>query len=552
MSRRVRLLYLHVNEDAALLQALTRHLTPLKQAGLVDDWHEGQLLGGQEIQAEINRQLRRADIVLVLLSADLVASPRWNELLPQVLAAKAQRGVIIVPVVVRPVHWRPSTLGGLSALPVDGKAVTLNSDQDAAWVQIVEGIEQLIAKSKSPDSTYSGHSGHSIRTASRHQRRTKILPVFVAMILGLGLGILAQRYAEVRNFESMNTIATFCHLNWEFYCSKELSMYEEQCRSGSMASCIRVAAMYETGKGAERDTYKASYIYKNACDNRHSDGCVHLALLYENGTGVPRDQDIARSLFQRACDLGSEAGCTSAAVIYTNSGDYIHSSRLFRRACKTGYISACSNLGKLYKYGQAFDDNGQPEPKNIDEAHRLFSLACNGGISRGCINLGRLYETGFDDKVKQDLSRSLDLYGRACKLNSNFGCTSLGYMYDIGLGVAPDKSRARELYESSCIAGDPRACNNLGDIYEHGEGVPKDGTRAFVLYKRACDERYSVGCRSLAKMYLFENGPIRPDLTQALRHFTTACQQGDQESCKQQSELQRRLELQKRQVADGR
>ena len=65
-------------EDEALLNPLKSHLIPLKRQGLIDFWYGRDISTGAEWENEISRHLNAAQIILLLVSSDFMASDRWQ------------------------------------------------------------------------------------------------------------------------------------------------------------------------------------------------------------------------------------------------------------------------------------------------------------------------------------------------------------------------------------------------------------------------------------------------------------------------------------------
>ena len=64
--------YSHRDED--LKSRLDVHLSALRREGLIQSWHDREILPGADWNIEINDAVTRADIVLLLVSADFIAS----------------------------------------------------------------------------------------------------------------------------------------------------------------------------------------------------------------------------------------------------------------------------------------------------------------------------------------------------------------------------------------------------------------------------------------------------------------------------------------------
>ncbi len=64
----------YAHEDKNLLDVLRRHLAPLRRQGFIKVWHDREILPGTEWAREIDESLDKADIILLLISADFIDS----------------------------------------------------------------------------------------------------------------------------------------------------------------------------------------------------------------------------------------------------------------------------------------------------------------------------------------------------------------------------------------------------------------------------------------------------------------------------------------------
>ncbi|MDC0677559.1 nSTAND1 domain-containing NTPase [Sorangium atrum] len=135
------------DEDRPHLDALVRHLAGLERAGIVAGWHEGRILAGATVGAEVEARIEAADVLVLLISADFLASDRCYALIERALARHDDGRQRLVPVIVRPSPWQP-VLGGLRVLPPDDRAVTLAPDRDAAWLAVVDGLRAAVSASR--------------------------------------------------------------------------------------------------------------------------------------------------------------------------------------------------------------------------------------------------------------------------------------------------------------------------------------------------------------------------------------------------------------------
>jgi hypothetical protein len=132
----VRLYMAYAPKDELFCRQLEGHLRIATLHGQLTVWHRGKLLSGSETREECEQQRNAAEILLLLMSADLM-----TEAFDEVEAALERRaqGARVIPVLVRPTVLIGS-LADLAMLPANGKAITLRDNRDGAWNDVVSGI----------------------------------------------------------------------------------------------------------------------------------------------------------------------------------------------------------------------------------------------------------------------------------------------------------------------------------------------------------------------------------------------------------------------------
>jgi TIR domain len=68
------LFFSYSHKDEALRDRLETHLAMLKRQGVISTWHDRRLIAGDNVDEGISRELERADIILLLVSPDFLAS----------------------------------------------------------------------------------------------------------------------------------------------------------------------------------------------------------------------------------------------------------------------------------------------------------------------------------------------------------------------------------------------------------------------------------------------------------------------------------------------
>lgn len=91
----------YCQKDKRWLDRLRVHLRSLERDGAVELWDDTQIHAGSHGLAEIRQAIAAAQVAILLVSADFLASDFIaGDLLPPLLAAAAQRGAVIMPVIV--------------------------------------------------------------------------------------------------------------------------------------------------------------------------------------------------------------------------------------------------------------------------------------------------------------------------------------------------------------------------------------------------------------------------------------------------------------------
>ena len=122
----MRLFYCYSHADENLRDALAAHLSVLRRNGLITEWHDRRIMPGSTLSGSIGTSLDEADIVLLLVSADLLNSDYcWDVEMKRALERHEMGSAIVVPVILRTVDWSETPFGDLLALPLDGRPVTL-------------------------------------------------------------------------------------------------------------------------------------------------------------------------------------------------------------------------------------------------------------------------------------------------------------------------------------------------------------------------------------------------------------------------------------------
>lgn len=140
----IRLFFSYSHKDEQLRDELEAHLSVLRHQGIISGWHDRRISPGASWSEEINANLEASHIILMLVSADFLASEYCYKIeMLQALRKHDTKRARAIPVIVRPVDWSGTPLAELQALPRDAKPVTSWANRDDAWVDVCRKIREV-------------------------------------------------------------------------------------------------------------------------------------------------------------------------------------------------------------------------------------------------------------------------------------------------------------------------------------------------------------------------------------------------------------------------
>ena len=101
----------------------------------------------REFRAGDRASLEAADVILLLVSADFLASDYRYELeMTRATARHDEGAATVIPVILRPCDWHDTPFGKLLAAPKDGKPITQWPDRDEACLDVTRAIKTALKK----------------------------------------------------------------------------------------------------------------------------------------------------------------------------------------------------------------------------------------------------------------------------------------------------------------------------------------------------------------------------------------------------------------------
>ncbi len=135
------------HKDELLRDELAKHLSLLQRDGTISAWHDRQISAGTEWANDIDSNLNAADLILLLISSDFLASDYCHQVELKRAIERHEKGeALVIPIILRPCVWTRAVFSKLQSLPKNGEPVTKWLDRDDAFTNIVEGIEKAIGE----------------------------------------------------------------------------------------------------------------------------------------------------------------------------------------------------------------------------------------------------------------------------------------------------------------------------------------------------------------------------------------------------------------------
>lgn len=158
-------------DDRAEVEQCIRFLMPLVNNQTISVWSDLDVSAGQTSELVIADNLAKANIILVLVSANYLASDElYNGQLQTALERKAKGKAQLIPIILSACLWEDTPMGQFSVLPARDKSIQDYSAPATAWNSVVMGIKTVIkggtvnpvtTTNDTPPAVHTGNSSHT-------------------------------------------------------------------------------------------------------------------------------------------------------------------------------------------------------------------------------------------------------------------------------------------------------------------------------------------------------------------------------------------------------
>ncbi|WP_421085511.1 TIR domain-containing protein [Priestia sp. MF3] len=134
------------HEDESYRKQLEKHLAIMKRQGIINGWSDRDINAGDEWKTSISDKLESAKVVLLLISADFLASDYCYDIeMKRALERHDSGEAKVIPIILRSCDWSGAPFSKLQALPTEAKPIDLWVNSDEAFTLVSKGIGKTIA-----------------------------------------------------------------------------------------------------------------------------------------------------------------------------------------------------------------------------------------------------------------------------------------------------------------------------------------------------------------------------------------------------------------------
>jgi len=124
----------------------------LRNQGIITTWNDRDISAGTEWEREIDLYLNTAQIILLLISANFLASQYCYSVEMKRAIERHNAGEVhVIPIILRSADWKNTPFGKLQALPRNGKPIAGKRGRygrDQAFLEVILGIREAIETMK--------------------------------------------------------------------------------------------------------------------------------------------------------------------------------------------------------------------------------------------------------------------------------------------------------------------------------------------------------------------------------------------------------------------
>ena len=114
---------------------------------MISVWHDGKIEPGVEWNSRIEHYLDEADVILLLISSDFLASDFcYSTEMDRAIKRHEAGNAQVIPIILRSVDWSGAPFAKLQVLPMGAKPINEWTKRDTAWTNVSTNIRKAIER----------------------------------------------------------------------------------------------------------------------------------------------------------------------------------------------------------------------------------------------------------------------------------------------------------------------------------------------------------------------------------------------------------------------
>jgi hypothetical protein len=133
------------HEDYAAMRELVKFLTPLVRRGEITIWTEDKLPPGSDTLETTLYELETSDLVLFLVSSDLIYSDFINDkIIPLTFQLREANKIRFIPILISRCSYDLSLFRGIMFSPTNGMPISAFPDKSEAWHFVIQDVLKVL------------------------------------------------------------------------------------------------------------------------------------------------------------------------------------------------------------------------------------------------------------------------------------------------------------------------------------------------------------------------------------------------------------------------
>jgi nucleotide-binding universal stress UspA family protein len=357
----IRLFFSYSHADEDLRDQLEKQLALLKRQSVVETWHDRRIAAGTEIESAIDREIDEADVILLLVSSDFMASDYcYGREMNRAMERHEAGSATVMPVILRPCDWHGAPFGKLMATPRDGKAITLWPDRDEALLDVTQAIRRVsdkrLSRSERPRHHPSGRLLRELRAALKIARQKYIYnrrfnSSYRSIVGNYGMDAVIELAengdADAISFMMRSIYSDFSDEGDDTRHASYLSYVMMLAELDDPEGLVALATQY-SGDTLEKDPKKSLSLIRKAMEMDHPEAFLRMGYAYEYELyGLKFDLEEALDMYRSASERGSVEGTFQLGKLLRRVNDESMAEEgkaLIRRAADEKLIEATMEL----------------------------------------------------------------------------------------------------------------------------------------------------------------------------------------------------------------